>query len=533
MRPCTPFFIPPQISPSFFRRKGDTSTTATKQKKLWRKVSEGSRMQLRPDLLNLGILIIRPETLEEKNNHTSENKFSLNTRNYEVTQVKDVPMRRLNRYLSLLSMIVNKSKERDYSLSCITDGVIIRNTMRRDEMFCPVRTSEDIGFYLYPWASSLKIEQEFAKKPFLGFKKYAGVCCMFGSALSAADTLGWEYPIIKHDIEFGSDQKINNIIFHSGKLNAYEMTFFFELGRLALFIKASSFDTKNPSLTLHLPYYDYLLFVLKLFLYNRITLDALNHFSEILQDRVRFYMAEIKKRFAGFDIRVDIVSPFDNAFGEVIFSDECPMTELFKKLEPLPSDIKAKLVSDEPINDPTEMETVLVKKIMFLLKTNTIFSSQQIVWRETLSAIDDKKIASFEDLFKLGNAIVLGFVSREEEPCQVCSFLPVSEKQIQVTYDQQLRSNSGGTYPPVFNMTALDAIIGYTYANQAVPMFYVPEKYVSEKRIPEMLRAASKNIGTIPEKKQDTSIAEQQDPLPDTEESGAMDRETISRQITR
>lgn len=237
------------------------------------------------------------------------------------------------------------------------------NLERRDETFIPVaiHSKEETGFNIYPWTSSLP------KTPFTGFKQVVTVGCMFGTFLQGEvgflSKEGYvifdsKKRLIKHDLQFTClREKIIDVECIEGK-NPYEEIIFEDFRKLLNFIQVTSCSPKEKvKLTYHLPYADYMLFGIKLFLHSRMSIGALHKFFiEILNEKKVY-----EKRLAGMIkeldletlIELNIQSPFSPLLKLIDINSEQKLEE---SLTALGVDINAINFSSEEDLDSKEEE---------------------------------------------------------------------------------------------------------------------------------------------------------------------------------
>jgi hypothetical protein len=213
---------------------------------------------------------------------------------------------------------------------------LLFNRSRREEIFFPVTfNSGKVGMYIYPWL----IDKKGRLGGFQGFTRYVGQMCLFGSNLQGVDKRGNNIALIKHDLNLYEDQKITTILYDKVP-SPYEQLALHELKRIAFLVnelakhgkkdlnqEKECLKNNNPPMAtdpeqgisyyLHLPYYDYVLFGVQLYIGSKITLTALNEFFEIIFRKTEKLSRTIKDLFKPFKFEVQIMSPFDNLFGPI------------------------------------------------------------------------------------------------------------------------------------------------------------------------------------------------------------------------
>lgn len=345
----------------------------------------------------------------------------------------------------------------------------IFNTLRREEVFLPLvfksKKQRALGHYVFPWLSINN-----SKAVFSGINQFVTAGCMFGPNLQARDQHGYAHPLIKHDIQFFDKQKIGWITYDPKALNHYEQMVFVELEKLCCMIDLFSKPEAPKELLFHLPYYDYILFGVELFIRGRMTFSALENFFQMVLEKKASYTARVEKICKRHNINVTIKSPFDNLFDPSRTDD---IKSLLSQLE----------LSSEEIDgvdecQQKENEKKLVKECLLKLKTNSFDEKLRGAWEDFLNIYDqEKEINDLEALFKLANTIMVAMISKGHKPNEVCSLLPLSEKQIQVnyqTYCKKFSQVAKGTtlYPSVVNLTTLDSLITYSPTSKGLPFYF-------------------------------------------------------------
>ncbi len=452
-----------------------TTADSNPNKQQW-KALKG--LDLHSDLFKKGVLVVRPTPsigsspvrTSRKNILPDDTQFTLNSRelifgNSTTTNAK--------KPINLLKTLEASCGEPPCS-SSESPTILIYNKARRDEIFLPVITQDPqgkkLGFYVYPWLSLNNSNFEFS-----GIKKYVVAGCIFGSSLKARDDNDGTFPLIKHDIKLYNEQKIVDIEFNLAKFGSYERMLFSELEKLALLMKKFSNKDEQTELYYHLPYYDYILFGVELFVRGRITFDALDLFFNAMFQRKMQHEREIRRICQAHSISVKIESPFENIFGTLPTGTTEYAQFIFDKLGLSQTEIKPLLDA----KSEKEHEAKLVEYCASQLTTNTHRPEHRQVWEDLLSIKKDK-IDDLEKLFKLANAAMIAIASKENKNYETCSLLPVSEKQIQLGF-AELNKQLGNKYPAVVNMTTLDPLITYDPVSRGL-LFYFRGDYQEKLR---------------------------------------------------
>ena len=314
------------------------------------------------DLLRVGILVFRPIRLHSRPDGIGPHTFLLNNHEYRLDK-KPLPKNQEALLLPLFRFSAGKLKSVAVSVGtslpmCAKtpsgEGnkgepgkkkdapVLLSNVGRRDEVYCPVTVTagvQEAAFYMHTW---LNAPSKFNAEGFSGFKQYVTAGCMIGASLEAIDQHGHRLPFIQHHLPLHPSQIIKD--FELDSFSAYKEVLFFQLQNFVQFIKATS--ESKPSVFFHLPYYDYLLFGIQLFVNEKVTYEALKEFNEIIKNQSEEYFKEINALFSIADIDVEIGSPFNPIFDNLIFSNTKNLTDgLFEilgltaddKKHPLPS----------------------------------------------------------------------------------------------------------------------------------------------------------------------------------------------------
>jgi len=308
------------------------------------------------------------------------------------------------------------------------------------------------------------------------FKKFVTAGCMFGTTLRGITDTESFRPIIKHDIRFPRGEKIVDIEFDPKEGSPYEAMLFGECAELAPFISKTAVESSNPKeLLYHLPYYDYMLFGIKLFIHGRITLPALDKFFMEVWAKKDMHMEKIREIFSHNNIHVTLASPFKNLLGFLEIAEPHPIMQPGIAAYVLKSlDISCEEVNPESSGHENR-EMLFVQHCLEMLCVNNIDPAQQEVWKDFLGAATDKP-NNIEDLFKIGNALIIGCAAKNEPDLAVCAIEALSEKQIQIGYQQFAKSLSPAQYPAVYNLTYLDSIGFFDQAtlNSNALVFYNP-----------------------------------------------------------
>lgn len=335
----------------------------------------------------------------------------------------------------------------------------LTNKHRKEEVFLPIPQA---GLYVYPWLSSGSDNAPFEQ--FSGFERFCFAGCIFGSSLQGQDSNGYSTPLIKHDVIFYKE--INKIDFNPLAKIPYEEELFVELNRIAGFIKAYGTKDKQPELVYHLPYLDYILFGIELFIRNKLTFSALHSFVKTVLKQMNIHIEKVTDTCKQQNISLQILSPFENLFDMKSLTKEIREMEnpqLTYKLLGMLGINKQDLADLKSGKTDKIDEKILVKRCLELLQKNNHHSMLQKAWTDFIKVASQKNdISTIEDLFKIANATILGITSMGTASYKTCSILPVSEKQIQISYDNLTKKlEILKPYSRIFNATYIPTVVQY------------------------------------------------------------------------
>ena len=336
-------------------------------------------------------------------------------------------------------------------------NMVLCNQKRRAEIFFPIYLEkEEAGMYVYPWLPNRKLPSEFS-----GFERFVTVGCLFGTQLKGRDQKAGSFPLIKHDIDFFDRQQIVGIK-TSRNPHPYEGMLLKEFEQFILLMSYLGSKDKNDMLSIdivhHLPDYDYLFFGLDLFLKGRITFEALDLMFRAIQRKASAHRAAIKQICEENNILIEFVSPFSGIFKNPIEDESLDsiLTQLnFDKT----INIDLSTLSEDDI---VERRKNFAQSCLILLKNKNYISSHQEAWEKILSQHQDiESIDDIEKIFKIANAVVIAFASSGKGDYKTCSLLPLSEKQIQLTYSGYTRKSfsEAQNLSKVFNLTVLEPVV--------------------------------------------------------------------------
>jgi hypothetical protein len=463
-------------------------------------------------LFKAGIVAVVPEDefkdLDGKDKLTDDSFFIKERLFYISSNKEKRQAKKVTRPYDLLQQIID-SRTANGSLYCPIqfnkNSSVIFSPQRKDEVFLTITldgkrgplkaNQEEIrrGMRIYPWVSDNAYKFQPKK-----IRQFVTAGCIAGAKLQGLNQKNGAKGLIKHDIEFYPGEKIVGIKFSANAPNPYEKVLFSDLRMNLRTINAISDPDQETHLLYHLPYSDYLLFGIELFLRGRITLKALDKFINIILDKKVEHEKTIKELCTKHVINVDIQSPFDNLFNQ-LSSRENISSEILQSLNKPLTELENEVCEEQQVQN----EKNLVQDCLKQLQTNDYNPAQREIWIDILKANPIEEIKNLEDLFKLANAVMIMMASKNKEHYEVCAIHPLSEKQIQVGYStfckkaKSVYQTDESPYPAILNITTFDSLLSYSAATKG-QLFYLPDcsktitDLVGGKKI---LRQARSNIG--------------------------------------
>jgi hypothetical protein len=398
-------------------------------------------------------------------------------------------------------------------------GISVFNQNRRDEVFRPLifnneNSDDQFGLYVLPWLSNNDKSFEFS-----GFTNYVMAGCLFGSGISGVDQHVGRHSLVKHDPQFFPGQKIIKITCDTATQSPYEAMLKVELEKCAVLMKQFSERGSPTTLNYHLPYYDYMLFGVDLFIIGRINLKALNSLFKNILTKKNQVADEVRAIFNKHGINAIIESPFDNLFGTI---DRSITDSNDQSSFPLATHILNTLgIPSTEVDPPTVMpehedlaikterlnkQKDLVQKCINLLITNTHNLKHRDTWQDFVAA--SPSLNNLEDMLKIANACMVGVAIRDKNDGKVCTTYPLSERQIPVSFAQYQKHLSKGRYPTCVNLTVMDPLVTYSDLNDGMVFYFdyhasdLGKLLVNKKLMQTALRNlsffGSKNAGQQP-----------------------------------
>lgn len=405
----------------------------------------GNKLLINQELFNSGLIVLAKKTTnsdsivikrsKDKQTHeVTPASFILKDREFAIQHTTAKTEGSIRKNYNLLEKIIGKE-----ALKAFDKNIVVTNKTRREESFTPVliedkNTKEKIGSYIYAWLS--KNDNDFK---FSGFKSFHMAGCLFGSALIGFDGNGYKIPFVKHDIKFEGNQKITQIDVSNMDVSPYELVLTQQIKDLACVIEKLSQDSDQKILHYHLPAEDYVLFGIELFLRGRITFDALDTFIQAIYVRKEEHINQIKNICQQHNIKVKIESPFSSLFDSLNSEELFTATNFFKLMGLSTDEIEPESVSIEQQN---YNEKKLVQDCLKKLEDEKLNPSSYKIWQDFVKLMGRDKIVTLEELFKLANSEMVAAASVGTGHNETCSVLPISEKQIQISYAHYVKQQT-------------------------------------------------------------------------------------------
>lgn len=312
---------------------------------------------------------------------------------------------------------------------------------------------------------------------FRGFKRFTTEACFLGASFVGTNPMQATRAILKHDLPFYQNEKIV-LVKLSEEVHAHEAMFDKVLNNISMFVNQHAIDgIEDKELDFHMPYYDYALFIVELYLNKRITLIAMDQAINIIFDKKCEFEGRVKKICKEHRLKVNIISPFDNLFGtlnkmeaqpsesdlmpadqidalRLMSQSPLPTTEY--KSYYLPSFAMFELTPQERVHatasyilkllgiDPNkplredELAPILAERLISENSSTPVINQKLLtVWQDFLRVhrANGNSIEKIHDIFNLGNAVMQGITAYGSKPYETCSMVAFSGKQIQLSYE--------------------------------------------------------------------------------------------------
>lgn len=253
-------------------------------------------------LFRQGIIQAKAATIQ--NTSAAHNKFIMGSRSFMVSEPRELP----NKILKLIEPLNKLLNDR---MVYPRKATTVQNVKRREEVFAPLFFDQK-GIFVYPWLS-----QDQATVPINRFERFVTAGCMFGSAIKGVSEFDQHFNLIKHDIQFHLEQRIEWIQFNPlAHFNAYEEALFAQFRSWIALMKGLSKGFQDPVVYHHLPAYDYILFGVSLYLQGRMTLKALDQFCAAILLRKEQILHIMRPFYESLTKQLIIKSPFEYLFSE-------------------------------------------------------------------------------------------------------------------------------------------------------------------------------------------------------------------------
>lgn len=361
---------------------------------------------------------------------------------------------------------------------------IIQRENNHDERFFPTLFAYDksgpLGVFTYMWSSDptklpwhpINKGKKFAR-PFTGFERFVTALCMFGTHLVGRTNANVQRPLIKHDNIYHEGEKVESV-FELQDDNPYEALIFRDFELYLQMINSYTKDNSRKTLICHVPWADYMLIGVDMYLKSKITLEALGQFFKLVLKKGREYHHAIKKACENQDISFEILSPLSSLFAEEIVSiNERPKCKVLREKE----DINvAKIILEQlgfTVGNDDKVTQPFVKTMLTKLVDGSHPHAQ--LWQKFLTQEGvASNINTIENLFDIANAFVIAHAALDLGRDSVCSILPLSEKPIQIEYKKLAEELN---LPAVFFLTVMDTLMGYDEQNKSGMLFYHQNNY--------------------------------------------------------
>lgn len=413
---------------------------------------------------------------------------------------------------------ISKIAKKFFDLPSIKVG--LRHAKRRDELYIPVMITDEqglvaSGLYIHPRTLG-EDDSQAELKPFTAFHAET---CLLGSQLSCKTDKGSIRHFTKHHVEFFSGERIMSIISAPGD-NSYETMQFEELQLMAIIMASYSMkglDGKPMAeVTHHLPWLDYILSGALLWNQGHMTYQALHSLCEIMLSKKLEHEKKIGTIYHALGLAYRFITPFDNLLDpmKAVTADsileqlginekdeqatyEDAHLELANALSTIlklsknqespaanqniqdPDLLQALYLKLQQTNDEKRkgLDKAFVTKYIHLLINNNYNPEQKAWWSKLIAS----KIAAGEDLntleslLEIANALALAIAtppsSLEAKPSNVCSFVSIQGKQIQVVYEKLFKL-SGAQLPPVTFWTSLPLFMTTSEATPGATFYF-------------------------------------------------------------
>ena len=448
-----------------------------------------------------GIVLVSPD--EEHQSHVSDERksFMINDREFmfhtlskSKKSLYQPETRGIKKAQSLMHMLTDFASDRIDIRS--PDLRVLFNRRRREEVFLPLlfnSKGNETGLYLYPWITKSSLPTSFA-----GFNRFVTAGCMFGATIKGITQDGESVELINHRLHLKPGQRIESVASGTETDNPYEDVLFSEFEKNCLLMSSFAHSDQSTSLLYHLPAIDYILFGLKLFIHQQMSYAALDQFVCAILIQKELHQKRLGKLCQLQNIEVTFDSPFFNLLPYI--DTDNPTQFIFNQLG-------IDILIDAHRDCPNEAEFQFTASCISRLCASEHNMIHKQIWQDFINT-EPQKPKTIEELFKTGNAIMIATASNGQDDYKVCSILPLSEKQIQLKYEQ-CRTNYNALvpaghrpYPAIMNLTTFEPVITYSPTTNGLLFYFACyldslSSLITEKKI---VHYASRNLGLFAEK---------------------------------
>lgn len=449
---------------------------------------------LNPHFFKKGLLVVSTKEVFSQSPASDIKSFQINGREFlfhKPGRDKGIirpqpPARSIKKALNILHPLIHYANNRDEFITGADEkSPLLFNKNRHDELFLPLTFGQDAskqGLYVYPWTSG----RNTLTTTFSGFRQYISAGCLMGAAMQGVTGDGERVSLINHQLALKPLQRIESIAFDKASGNPFEQVLFSEFEKHCLLIKSLSSHAHNPQLLYHLPAPDYLLFGLKLLINNQISPSALEKFVSTVSEHQLHHRAKLSETAARHAVEITFSSPFRS-----LFADYPDIHSVFSLLEEASIDVS---------KSPEDAESRFVAYCLSRLVAGD--GTLAAAWKSFLSARSTSP-DTLEDLFRLGNAVLIASGAWGHAGHEVCSLLPLSEKQIQVHYDTLRKSKTcHSSLPAIINLTTFEPVVSFSPSTNGLLFYFADPSGTLSTLLNEtgILSKAARNIGFFAKK---------------------------------
>lgn len=417
-----------------------------------------------------------------------------------------------------------KQKELLENILGYLKGIYLQNIGRRAEVFLPLR-NRDAAVYVYPSVNNKTIDS------FPGIRRVGMVGCLMASVFECMLKGDMQHgPVIRHNMDLTTDKPITHILYDPGNPNPYQEMLFENFKKQLAIIKkfAVPFEIDRKielQLFFHLPDYDYIFFVIGLYLQGKIIFDAMLTFIAAVLWQSKQCREEIAKISKEYNYEVWVESPFDNFFkgmrSDIEMQTWSPVAcrrakqqiseyldrhfginreyDIAVKDKTATSDAKRSDKLNEFLDDCRAKLKATPCQSSSSGSGAAVNLAHADAWQSILEA-ESKKVAEdpVEYMLTSSNVVMVRRIVKPDPAAvgfQAVSIVPATEKQIQLDYIKRFPDKLG-----VFFLTELDRIYCVTPNNPTGSSFYWPNTHTTYDllqliRVSKIIDIATANIG--------------------------------------